>query len=210
MNQDDRVFQKLLKWISLLENQATEVHEQRLVFERVRAIVQKNPKINGNVFFEHLNIWYSSSIAIAIRRLVDKNVQSISYVSFLKMIENNPRAISRSRIVQAWNGHHLANDAFSEYAGNDKEFLPAGFVDPDLKSLLSRTKVITTFADKLIAHNDSGPTPKIPTFADLTEALNCLEAMHNKYAAFLTGYSVSLTPSIVYPWENIFREAWIV
>ncbi len=208
-SQDDRIFQKLVEWLGILENHLTEIHEQRLVFEQVKDIVNANPNLNDNVFFEHLNLWYSSSISIAIRRLTDDDVKAVSYVRLLRLIASNPRAVSRSRIIQEWGGHELATNKFDEFVGVGEAFLPEGSVDADIKLLLAETKGIRDFADRYVAHNDARGLPKIPRFDNIVVALNSLERLHNKYASLFTGYNGTLTPVIAYPWKKIFTFPWI-
>ena len=63
--------------------------------DQYRAHARGNADLNGNVFFEDINLWYASSISIAIRRLVDNDKRSLSYVRLLQVIEDNPRVIAR-------------------------------------------------------------------------------------------------------------------
>ncbi len=209
VSQDELVFQKLVDWIARLENQTVELHEHRLVFERVKKIVQGNAKLHGNVFFENMNLWYSTSMAIAVRRLADLDPQSMSYIRFLQLIKKNPRAISRDRVNLAWNKHPLANKEFDRLAGPGSQFLPDDFVDADIQTLSADTKPIRDFADKYVAHNDSGKLPSLPQFSDLTVALKSIEKVHNKYAALLTGYTTAVEPAILYNWQEIFTFPWI-
>lgn len=84
-------------------------------------------------------------------------------------------------------------------------------VENDLMELKAETSSIKNYVDKFVAHNDSQPLRKlIPSFDDLKVALNRIETTNNKYASLFSGYSGELTPSIICPWENIFRKPWIV
>jgi hypothetical protein len=51
----------------------------------------------------------------------------------------------------------------------------------------------------------------VPTFDDLDNALNLLEALTIKYLHLLTGKQPeTFVPVFQYDWTKIFREPWII
>src|ERR1041385_2751185 len=70
-------------------------------------------------------VWYSSSVAVTIRRPADKDKGSISFNTLLEETKTNPTVISRTRFNQLFvdgNYHEYVADAdFDRYVGLGKE-----------------------------------------------------------------------------------------
>ncbi|MGB7208792.1 MAG: hypothetical protein WBD27_09060 [Pyrinomonadaceae bacterium] len=209
MNQDDKLYIKLRDWIRLLSNHVIELHGQRQVFERVQAIIQDNPLILDNVFLGYVVLWYTNSMSIAIRRLRDAKPDSISFMRILQKIKANPKAISRTRTLNGYERHEWPNEMFDSFAGTGNEYLDQSIVDADIRDLISKTKILSDYADRIVAHNDSRPLPVLPTFNDLSETIVYVGELHNRYLYLLTGVGTDLVPSITYDWEDLFRIPWI-
>jgi hypothetical protein len=71
------------------------------------------------------HVWYSSSVAVTIRRLADKDKGSISFNTLLEEIKTNPTVISRTRFKQLFvDGNYreyLADADFDRYVGLGKK-----------------------------------------------------------------------------------------
>jgi len=76
-------------------------------------------------WFFWLSVWYSSSVAVTIRRPADKDKGSISFNTLLEETKTNPTVISRTRFNQLFvdgNYHEYVADAdFDRYVGLGKE-----------------------------------------------------------------------------------------
>src|SRR5437588_12020639 len=125
---NDELYKKWDGWIDLLGNEVIDLYTQRHIYNEVRKILEENPKVQEpDDFFFWVSVWYSSSMAVAIRKLADKDKDSISFRRLLEGIKNNPRVISRTRFKQLFvDGNYsafLADTDFDRYVGAGNEYM---------------------------------------------------------------------------------------
>ena len=72
----------------------------RHIFREVQAIIQTNPEIQlASSFYEWMGTSYATTQVIGVRRQLDKDPDSISFVRLLGEVAANPQVLSRGK----WN-----------------------------------------------------------------------------------------------------------
>ena len=214
MNKDQK-FAKWQKWLDRIFEDIQGILINRHVFWEVQEIIRSNKKIHiGSIFYQWMGIVYPSSTVIGIRRQLDMDKRSISFARLLTEIINNPETISRERFIALYKDSGLSeeipNRHFDRFSGVGLSFIDKVEVESDLIILREKTKNISKFANKRIAHCDKANFKNLPTFAELDECLNYLESLLNKYLSMLRAQPlVNIVPEIMYDWKKIFRYPWI-
>lgn len=84
---------------------------------------------------------------------------------------------------------------------DDPERLDTGILQSNRDHLASGLAHITTWVDKTVAHLDHMPTPRVPLYMEIPEALNLL--------ADVTGHYEDLLPqSVTSDWNVIIQGDW--
>lgn len=213
-NVDDQLYEKWDNWIDELGSHITNLWWQRLVYCEVREIVRNNPGIHEpGDFFYWLSVWYSSSMAAAIRRLADKHPDTISYRGLLEGIKQHPHVISRLRFKQRFvHGVYMEFQAdldLDNHVGAGREYIDPTFVTTEISELEKKTANIKDYVDWRIAHQDKREVKKVPPYTELDEAIDFLWSLHQRYYPIFRSWPFGDFPSFGYDWKKVFRKAWL-
>jgi hypothetical protein len=144
-----------------------------------------------------------------------KNRSKISLKGFLREIQECPQLISREHYMSLYKGAEaflvdMGKRDFDRVAGEGSPWIPLSLVDQQLEEMKQRVSKLEGFADRRIAHYDRRePARPLPTFTDLTEAIQHLEKIVILYWRLLKDSSLStLSPTIIFDWKDVFRFAW--
>lgn len=209
----ERERRKWNHWLSVIHRDIRGVLIQRHIFREVRKIIEANSAIHGDsTFYDWMAEVYATSAVIAVRRQVDRHPKSISLARLLEEIKKNPKILSRRSFVSKYNkdmkyvGHH----DFDEWSGPGRAYVSPRVIGKDLTLLKQKAARLRKFANKRIAHYDRASFRKLPTFAQLSDCLDCLEELLKKYLLLLRAEShTDIVPVWQYDWTKVFRQAWI-
>lgn len=150
------------------------------------------------------------------RRLVDKDLRSISLYTLLEDIKNNPEILSRKRYEELFKGtssaedHNYINGCFDKLIGKGKDYIDPEGVQKDICSLCEiRADSLINYVNKTIAHYDKKKIKRLPTVADLNKSIDLLENLVEKYHAIFYAEVIDLLPRQQDPWKHIFEIPWI-
>jgi hypothetical protein len=103
-----------------------------------------------------------------------------------------------------------AHEGFDRFAGTGDHLDPR-IPTADIDSLDRDATLVKGFVDQHLAHTQAEPNVRIPTFAELDEAIDSVGEMFKKYAATLTGAAWLMLdePTFQYDWKAVFRVPWI-
>lgn len=211
---NDRLYQKWDKWIDELGDEITNLWWQRLVYSEVREIVRSNVAIHEpGDFFHWLSVWYSSSMAVAVRRLGDRHQNSISYRKLLEGIRDHPDIISRTRFKKRFVGgvyqEFQADLDLDNHIGAGREHIDPAFVTKEIHELETRTASLKHYVDKRVAHHDKKEFNAVPPYSDLDDAIDFLWRLHQRYYPIFRSWPFGDFPSFGYDWKKVFRYAWL-
>lgn len=212
-NQNDELYLKWDEWLNTLTNEIDNLHAQREMFNDVQEIIRNNSLIKPNHFLHNMAMWYSSFMAVTIRKLADTHSNAISYRRLLECIKSNPRFINRTHFINSFvDGNyttHIANVDFDYYAGAGNEYLDIGTIDKEIKELVQKTETLKDYVDIRVAHNDKKELKTFPTFNDLNDAIDYLVGLHIKYYAIFRCVEPTFPAVDFSNWKEIFYFPWI-
>jgi hypothetical protein len=212
---DDQDFNRLNQWLENIHTNVEQLLIKRYILREVDKIIQTNPRIHKpSSFYQWMGNVYFESAAMGIRRQIDRDTRSISFVRMLDEIQRKPEILSRGRFVSLYSDPNIraliADREFDRLVGDGRSYINPDDVRKDSVKLQEKAEKVERFATKRIAHLDEvGPTI-IPTFQDLDDCLDFLEQLLRKYLMLFRARSDdTIVPVWQYDWTAIFREPWI-
>lgn len=207
----------LKEWVEQLRTQLIELHINRYFYQEVAKILASNPKLEGlpGDYPHFAKGWYEYSMSMAIRRLVDDDNRTRSFVRFLIEVEKNHSRLNRSHYKECLKWRIWATDAelnaeFEFLCGVGAKFLQKDTVLNDKKALESGLFKIEKYANEFVAHRPIEPKFDLPNHTDIDEALKLTGELLNKYSKIINGHGVGeLLPYIPGDWKDLFRVPWI-
>lgn len=210
----DQMYESWLEQLELIIQDVYSLHHHRHLYREVRdmAVAANLPP---SAFFDALGLWYASSQAAALRRLVDRRRDTISLVRLLDDLRRNPSVLSRERHVELWGDDrffkaegHRNYDRFSMPASPNR--LHQAAVADDIAAVDTSVERVQHYVNDHVAHRAAQQTTEIPTFAELHEAIDAVSEVVQKYASLLKAEILAeLEPVIQYDWLAPFRRAWL-
>jgi hypothetical protein len=191
---------------------------RRLIWKRVVAIAEANPEVRnqGSAFWDLLRETYAVTQAIAIRRQADFDRRVCSLAMLIKQMRDNARALTRDSYVSLWDQDNdplvqRGQRNFDRLAGEGGDHLDPNIPTADLEALEAAAERVRVYVNEHVAHDMAEPTtPEMPTYTDLHDAIDALGEIGKKYFEVLTAdWMHTWEPVIQYPWEAIFRVAWL-
>lgn len=217
---EDTIFAKWDEWLSVIHKDIEWLLTNYYIYKEVKEIVKNNRDIQeNNTIFAWMSMVCLDSVAIGIRRQIDKTNGSISLANLLKDIKNKPKVICRKRFVALYEpmpeihpGIKLdfGNKDFNSFAGEGEEYIDEKMIDSDLKMLEENGKKIKKFVNKRIAHRDKAHFEYVPDHDEIQDCLDYLEALLKKYLLLFRAQSWDpIIPIFQFDWLKVLREPWI-
>lgn len=209
--------ERALKWLDTIVLDVQETIVNHHIFWEVQEIIHNNAELATmqSAFFEWMGSVFAHSAAVAVRRQIKSDHQSISLLRLLEELKKYPAIITREYFVSICADPsdplsvEYAYDSFDSHAGQGKSHLDPVKIEADIQEIKDKAKVIEHYVDKRIAHYDEGGVKANPKFSDLDECLRCLEKLLRKYKVIMQATDASLYPHFLYDWKQIFRLRWI-
>ena len=155
----DALRDELNDWLDVLKSEVQSLVIDRHVFWEVQRIIQNNKRIQiGSTFYGWMGSLYASGMSVAVRRQVDEDTRSISFINFLKRIRSSPQLISRERYKKLFTAATYpkgwADACFDDLVGKGQEYIDSAAVTKEIEVLKDRTQHLAKFVNKRIAHRD--------------------------------------------------------
>ena len=210
----DALHKKLNSWLDVLIHEIRELRIDQHIFWELQEIVSKNSKINtGNHFYVFVGGMYASAMSVAIRRLVDSNSRSISFLRLLQEIQSEPMVLSRARYRACYGNSPLPrdfqDDCFDRFVGRGRNCVDPVAVEREIAELKAKTSALKKYVNKRVAHHDRKQFKTFPTFQDVDDAVDYLEHLTKRYVQLFRAIDLTLMPQFMYDWKSIFRHPWI-
>jgi len=215
-DKQNQLYRKWDAWLEEIKNELVELHASRRTFWDLGDVINQNPRLKqrGNHFLDWMAKNYLYSMVTSIRRLVDNRRSTMSYRRLLEDIHRNPTVLSRSRfkanfVCGDWDEHE-ADTCFDQLVGVGREHIDREFVQGQIDELVSKTKALTTFANRRITHHEDIEVTEIPKVGDAHTALDYLESIMKYYwNLFRCEDFLRAEPYLQYNWKEIFYFPWI-
>ncbi len=212
---DEDVYKRLNDELGVLHAEVRALRVNQHVFWEVQQIITKNPNLRKpSTFYGWMGNMYAAAMSVAVRRLIDKSRDTVSFVRLLEQLRSNPSCVSREAYKKRFANPSLPRNYIDrDYGG----LVGQGMAIPDqnaiaheINSLKKSAEPLKRFVDENIAHSARRKTNGLPKFKDLDDAIEVLDAMCMRYLHLFRGTGMTTAlPTWQYDWKEIFRYAWI-
>lgn len=204
-------------WVSLLrgiDNEVTTLFRHQATWESFRKVVVNSEVAAANPYFPSwVSELYAATMAIGIRRVVDDDDRTGSFVQLLQTMQSDPQRLTREWFiggVELPMAQHL-DRTFTLYG--DPQMLghfDSSMARDDLEELRTISHRVRKYANQHVAHAQRTKSADIPTFGDIRAVLDHLLELIRKYTLLLRQTDrIQGPPVIQEPWMRIFTQAWI-
>ncbi len=212
------VRRRLRRWITRLFGDLTDLFFRRQIFLEYSDVVRANNAARDPPEFDQwVRRHYAEAAALAVRRIVGqpKDRRSISLVRVLGEVESNRRAFSRSwlrqRAAAREKSSHWGDNLIDRLVGSKARFIPVRWCQSRRRRILRCSQCLRRYVDKSVAHHDRrGVSGRLPTFDDLTSAVDEIDRVLVEVFLLITGDS--FRTAFPYPngnWRKVFMKAWL-
>lgn len=155
------------------------------MFLDLHGMIQRHTEMQqADYFHEYMKDTYIAHVTMMLRKHAKKGSNSVSLAS-------------------------LASDMQARQGQADAVPLGAGF-DAAIQHFETCVTKVEAFADRVVAHNDLRPPTHTPTYNEINEAIEAMDALSVKCSMAVGGdYSDTCKPTVQYGWLTIFRDMGI-
>ena len=206
-------FRQWKRQFKVIEKQITELALRRYIYREVTKLIQTNSRLQvRSAFYDWMHAVYVIDMTVSIRRLVDWNRRTISFIRLLEDVKQHPEVISRRRFTYPYKKlmKQFGHRDYERFAKPGQNILDKSVVATDRKLLIHSQKRLRKFLNTHIAHLDKNRRRHFPTHAELELCLDTLEILVKKYAKLFEHVALmNVAPVIQYDWKAPFRVAWL-
>ena len=208
---DSDLMQDWERRLDLIENDVVQsLLLRRYIFREIQGIVERNPRIQKpSIFFDWMASGYVASTVMAVRRHVDPDSDASSLIALLREIRKRPELLSRERHVGRYyevggsEFQKVGHREFDRFAGDAGAHVDPRLVQDDITGLQRMTEHLERYATKRVAHLDAKGPDRIPTFGELDQAIDLLEALVKRFSKLVEKVD-SKTPTELLPKTYLF------
>jgi hypothetical protein len=220
---DEDVWARWNERMNRVRNELHYVYGTRRRFNDITGVFQRNEKLKaiGDDVYQWMFRMWARDVAIAIRRELDNDTNTVCLGRLLDEMAQRPKVITRARYLRDIPAddfrYRMLWDTFDSYGVIPQsttapltDYLDPAGIAANRTHLLKVAKPVLAYANQLVAHRSE--TEHVPvTLGDVNRTLEAIEDIFTKYYAIVVGPSVvSLEPSIIHDWLAPFAMPWIV
>ena len=208
-----RTFKRWLRSFKQVKAAVFDLTHKRHIYREVTAIIQANPRLNvPSAFYDWMRRVYITDMTIDIRKLVDWDRRTVSFVTLMQEIEDHPEVISRRRYVSKYRGllRRYGNRDFERFAKPGAEFIDRKIIRRHRRELIDSQRRLREFVNRHVAHRSRYLLRRLPTYSELDACVDLIGKLLKEYALLLEQIALTkIVPVIQYDWKAPFRVPWI-
>jgi hypothetical protein len=184
----------------------------RHIYKEVLTIARGNPAVMDapGDFFEWMRRLYILSMTITMRRLVDRDRRTVSFVRLMEEIADHPEILSRDRFVRGYPPHLRGREGFDRFCRPGARHVSRAIINGHKRRLLREQRRLRDYVNKHVAHTDRRPMRQMPTFEELDAWVDLLEELLTDYVLLLEGKGLTdVLPVWQHDWKAPFRVPWL-
>ncbi len=197
-------FRQWKRQFKIIEKQITELALRRFIYREVTKLIQTNPRLQvRSAFYDWMRTVYLTDMTVSIRRLVDWDKRTISFIRLLGDMIRHPEVISRRRFTHPYKNFmkQFGHRDYERFAKPGQNILDKNLIVSHRKTILRSQKKIRHFLNNHIAHLNKYRRKPFPTYAELEMCLDTLELLMKKYALLFEQVALAqVAPVIQYDW----------
>lgn len=219
---------ELVAWLNELQEIVYQLKIKQFIFEGVWKVITGNPELQKHPshFYDWMTNLYLESMAMAVRRICDDDKRTLSLVTFLRLVREDPSLISRAAYgslfpadtvsnpglpaeVKAMLRERIINSGYDRAVGEGVEQPSEKDISKEITALLKLADTIRTFTNKRLAHFDRQGPKEVPTLADINAVIEHSTKIIQKYLLLLKAVSTDMDVHMQYDWLAPFRVTWL-
>lgn len=222
--------QKIKKWNRWLGNansEGTIAYELgnlaviREIHSGLREMVDNNKDLQKHsAFYYVIQMTYSQSALMYIRRQVRRNCDSVSLIMLADDILKEHRMITKEFFSNMYvRGKHEEQregwkrlgecDFAKHFGGTCGDCIDPLIIEKDIQVLKKVSDDSSEFTDRRLAHLDRREPTIIPTYSEIDSWCQVLNKILRKYMLLLQAVDYKIVPILQHDWKSIFRVAWL-
>lgn len=213
----DDTYRKWQEWYTEIEKQIMNLLISRQIYEDIVKIVRNNSDVNKkNILYTWLTDIYSSYLLNGIRRSLDTNSKSISFVRMLNEMAENPNILTRDKYISLHYDHAdpkgsnvIQSQNFSQFSTESSDTIETKLLKNDITKLKKKGKNAKKYVDKNIAHLDEKHRRYLAPTSQASEYLDLIEEIYLKYHPFFNKRALTSLEPGGNTWQYLFRVPWI-
>ena len=166
------------RWNDLAEQLWTEIqHLAHMddVFWQIQAIISANADVNkAEVFQDWIGYSYVYTMAVGLRRLVDRTKGTVSLVRLLEDLKRNCTLLTRERYISLSEELFFREHAmqwWDELTGGGQGHVTRARINEMLKELKGASSAGERYANDYVTHHAECTHPNPPSFKEVRQAL---------------------------------------
>jgi len=206
-------YQRWKRWLGHIREDITTLAVHRHIYREVTGMISANPRLQvPSSFYDWVRIAHVNDMTLGIRRLVDWDSRSISFIRLIEEIKDHPEVLTRRRYVALYRTglKRLGHRDFDRFARPGRNEINPALIARDRQALVKAQERLRRFVNKHVAHRSRYPMRRLPTYADLDACVDPLEGLLKKYVLLLEAQGLTrVLPVWQYDWKAPFRIAWV-
>lgn len=212
MKAENQELNLLNDWLGRLEQEVAGLAVDERIFWRIQKIIEENTALQiPSEFYGWMGRLYVAYVAMAIRRQVDDDSRTDSFVRFLTRLKGSTGLISRRHYRGLYSDalRSEADRVYDRLVGKGKSHLSADDIDRQIRALRRFSRNIAAYADKVIAHTDQSAPTVVPQFRESGRVIRYLELLVQRYYQLFHGVHWDPHTTLPPDWEAPFWTVWI-
>ncbi|MEQ1525667.1 MAG: hypothetical protein ABL911_02840 [Gallionella sp.] len=220
--------QKLKKWNRWLGDANTDgsiAHELanlaviREIHSGLKRMVDNNNNLQKHsAFYSVIQITYSQSVLMYIRRQVTRNKDSVSLIMLADDILKNSGMITKEFYSNLYTVNRAYDEQMEFKRFGERDFerhfgvgdcLDPRIIEHDIQNLEKISRDSSGFTDRRLAHLDKREPTNIPMYSGIESWCDDLNVILKKYMLLCRAVDYKVDPILQHDWKNIFHTAWL-
>lgn len=201
-------------WVAdykVLKGDVLNMHLHRQMFEELDDALVADQSQSASIWCEDfLRPLYIQAQGVTLRRLIDANTETVSFVRLLTLMSECPRVLSRARYLadvdpQDTDRIRFADADFDRLAGAGEPFIPRDRILALREAIETEIRAVADHVSQWIAHRDREAKAPI-TWGELHNAVDRIGERLGEVSVMLTGGFQMPKPTIQFDWKDVMRR----
>jgi hypothetical protein len=193
----------------------------REIHSGLKQMVDNNKNIQKHsAFYSVMQMTYSQSALMYIRRQVRKENDSISLIMLAEDVQNNSELITKEFYSNLYTINRQdeereqwkrlgERDFVKHFGGTLGDRLDPDIIERDIQKLTQVFDDSKGFIDRRLAHLDKREPTSIPMYSEIESWCDVLNEILRKYMLLIRAADYKVAPILQHDWKSVFRTAWL-